>query len=229
MPVFKSPPALRLVTTFGAACVLTATIAACSSSAPETSSPAASTQAAPAPSRTPAAAPSSGASTPVASVTASSPVASATVPSAPASVAATPTPASVAAGCASSRVEPVAGVQASGSITVCPDAAPVGGVVHITIAGCAPAGSGLPDLPAAALSFLGPDSWLGTNGGGGANVSFAPKTGHLATATFTIPATYTGGNENGPYPALDTKPGNGYQFVTDPAGDCNVRFTVLPD
>ena len=83
-------------------------------------------------------------------------------------------------------------------------------------------------MPAAGLFFLGPNSWLGTNGGGGANVKFAPTTGHQATATFTIPATYTGGNENGPYPTLTTKPGSGYEFVTDPAGDCNVHFTVLP-
>ena len=141
---------------------------------------------------------------------------------------ATSAPVSTTAGCASSPVAPGGGGQAGGSITVCPDAAPVGGVVHVTIVGCAPTGSGQPDLPAAGLFFLGPNSWLGTNGGGGAAVHFAPTTGHQATATFTIPATYTGGNENGPYPTLATKPGNGYQFVTDPAGDCNVRFTVLP-
>jgi len=234
MPVFKSLPALRLATAFGAACVLPAMVAACSSSAPRISSPAGSTQAAPPPSSTPAVAPSSAASSPAAPVAPPSAVgppsavAPAAVPSAAASVAATPAPASATAGCASSRVAPVDGVQGSGSITVCPDAAPVGGVVHITIAGCAPTGSGLPDLPADALSFLGPKSWLGTNGGGGATVSFAPKAGHQATATFIIPATYTGGNENGPYPTLATKPGNGYQFATDPAGDCTVRFTVLP-
>ena len=89
--------------------------------------------------------------------------------------------------------------------------------------GCAPAGS-----PAAGLFFLGPNSWLGTSGGGGADVAYAPQTSRRATATFTIPATYTGGNENGPYPTLATKSGSDYQFVTDPAGGCNVHFTVLP-
>jgi hypothetical protein len=108
--------------------------------------------------------------------------------------------------CASSHVAPVAGGSDGGSITVCPDAAPAGAVVHVTIAGCAPTGPGLPDLPAAGLFFLGPDSWLGTNGAGGAYVRFAPQTGHLATATFTIPATYTGGNQNGPYPRWPRNP-----------------------
>lgn len=57
---------------------------------------------------------------------------------------------------------------------------------------------------------------------------FAPSTGSSATATFTIPATYTGGNQNpGPYPTLRTKPGTGYAFMTDPAGECDVHFTVL--
>ncbi len=98
----------------------------------------------------------------------------------------------------------------------------------MTIAGCAPTDPGLPDQPAAALFFLGPESWLGTNGGGGATVNFWPQTGHQATATSTIPATYTGGNENGPYPTPTTKPGSGYEFVTDPAGECTVHFTVLP-
>jgi hypothetical protein len=113
---------------------------------------------------------------------------------------------------------------------VCPDAAPVGGVVHVTVKGCAsvdPA-AGLPELAAAALFFLGPDSWLGTDGGGGANVPLYPRTGSTeATATFTIPATYTGGNEKGgPYPTLTVTPGTHYNFVTDPAGECNVPFTV---
>ncbi|HXW44503.1 MAG TPA: hypothetical protein VEL03_06940 [Streptosporangiaceae bacterium] len=98
----------------------------------------------------------------------------------------------------------------------------------MTIEGCAPTMPGLPDVPAAALFFLGPGSWLGTNGGGGAYVDFAPRSGHHATATFTIPATYTGGNENGPYPTLATQPGSDYAFMTDPAGECNVHFTVLP-
>lgn len=116
------------------------------------------------------------------------------------------------------------------SITVCPDEAPVGAVVHVTVKGCAlvdPA-AGLPDMAAAALFFLGPDSWLGTNGGGGASVPLSPPAGSSeATATFTIPATYTGGNENGgAYPTLRVTPGTGYDFVSDPAGDCSIPFTV---
>ena len=112
------------------------------------------------------------------------------------------------------------------SITVCPDSGPVGSVVHVTIKHCSPTGNGLPDLPAAALFFLGPNSWLGTNGGGGAFVRYSPQTGPEATATFTIPATYTGGNQHGPYPTLQVKPGTGYEFATDPAGECDVAFTV---
>ena len=88
--------------------------------------------------------------------------------------------------------------------------------------------AGLPETAAAGLFFLGPDSWLGTNGGGGANVPFSPRVGSTqATATFTIPATYTGGNENGgAYPTLKTTPGTGYVFATDPAGECTIHFTV---
>jgi hypothetical protein len=99
-------------------------------------------------------------------------------------------------------------------------------VVHVTIKNCAPTGDGLPDIPSAGLFFLGPKSWLGTNGGGGAYVPYSPQTGHQATATFTIPATYTGGNQNGPYPTLAVTPGTGYTFATDPAGECHIAFTV---
>lgn len=115
------------------------------------------------------------------------------------------------------------------SITVCPDATPVGGVVHVTIDNCATTdlGGPQPDIAAAELNFLGPGSWLGTNGGGGALVRFTPAQGSVrATAAFTIPATYQGGNENGPYPTVKTKPGTGYTFTTDPAGGCTIHFTV---
>jgi hypothetical protein len=57
-------------------------------------------------------------------------------------------------------------------------------------------------------------------------VPYSPQTGHHATATSTIPATYTGGNQHGAYPTLPVTPGAGYQFATDPAGECNVAFTV---
>jgi hypothetical protein len=100
-------------------------------------------------------------------------------------------------------------------------------VVHVTVKHCSPTGNGLPDVPSAGLFFLGPKSWLGTNGGGGAYVRYSPQTGPQATATFTIPATYTGGNQHGPYPTLPVTPGTGYQFVTDPAGECNIAFTVI--
>lgn len=192
-------------------------------------------------SQPPAAAPASSAATqpsgPATSVPATSAPPSATSPVAAAPAkAATPTPAApppntplpattpmnAAGNCATTAG---AGLP-NASITVCPVRGPVGTVVHVTIKGCAPSGAGLPALPAADLHFLGPNSWLGTNGGGGANVSFAPRTGSAATATFTIPATYTGGNEHGPYPKLTVKPGSGYSFVTDPAGSCHVPFTV---
>lgn len=142
-----------------------------------------------------------------------------------ASPSAASTASSAGTGCASAT-----GALAGSSITVCPAAAPVGAVVHVTIKGCTlvdPA-AGLPEMAAVDLDFLGPASWLGTDGGGGANVSFSPRTGSTqATATFTIPATYTGGNENGgAYPTLKTTPGTGYSFETDPAGECNIHFTV---
>jgi hypothetical protein len=203
MPTLMSLCARRSVAAFGAACALTAVVA-CSSS-PRTSGAPGSAQTPTGQSSTPAP-PSSAA------------------PSAGAPIA----PESAAAKCASAPVVAGGGAQAGGSITVCPDAAPVGGVVEVTITGCAPTGPGLPNLPAAGLFFLGPGSWLGTNGGGGAYVNFAPETGYRATATFTIPATYKGGNQNGPYPTVATKPGSDYEFVTDPAGACNVHFTVLP-
>jgi hypothetical protein len=103
--------------------------------------------------------------------------------------------------------------------------------VHITIKGCAPVDptAGLPKTAAADLHFLGPGSWLGTDGGGGANVPFSPLTGSTeAAATFTVPATYVGGIEKpGPYPILSTSPGS-YVFATDPAGICTIHFTVTP-
>jgi hypothetical protein len=201
MPILKPHSALRSVTALGVACGLAATVAACSSIA-ATSARTATAQSS------------------ASAVASSSAPQSSAAPSASAPVAATSAPASTTANCASS---PAAGTSAGGSITVCPDAAPVGAAVHVTIAGCAPTSS---DQPAAALFFLGPDSWLGTDGGGN-NVNFAPQTGYRATATFTIPATNTGGNENGPYPTLTTKPGHGYEFATDPAGECSVHFTVL--
>lgn len=216
MLLSKSLFVLGVVPALGVACALT-TVAACSSATPPTSSP--PTSSPPASVQTATAQSTAQSSAPVAAPSSAS--------SAVAPVATTSAQTPPATGCASSPVASGASVQAGGSITVCPDAAPVGAVVHVTITGCAPTGPGLPDVPAASLSFLGPDSWLGTNGGGGVNVKFAPQTGHEATATFTIPATYTGGNENGPYPTLTTKPGRGYEFVTDPAGECGVHFTVL--
>jgi hypothetical protein len=115
-------------------------------------------------------------------------------------------------------------------ITVCPAAAAVGGVVHVTIENCTtvdPA-AGLSEVAAASLSFLGPESWLGTNGGGGANVRFSPAIGSAqATATFVVPATYIGGNKTGGiYPKEKTTPGTDYTFATDPAGECTIHFTV---
>jgi hypothetical protein len=218
----KSLSVPRSIAAFGGASALIAVLAACASPAAVTSSSTAPAEAATAQSSTPAAVPSSAAPAVAASVATPAVAASVATPAVAASVAATPTPASATAGCASSPAAKEAGLPAGGSITVCPNAAPVGAVVHITIAGCAP------DMPAAGLNFLGPNSWLGTNGGGGANVSYTPRTGFRATATYIIPATYTGGNENGPYPTLTTKPGSAYQFTTDPAGACSVPFTVLP-
>jgi hypothetical protein len=214
----------RLTATLGAACAATAVLAGCTlsppvtSTAPASGTPASGTAAlvpaASATARPSASAPASPASAP--------PVA---LPAAPPSVAASSAPGTAASGCARRT-----GVRPNSSITVCPDAAPVGGIVHVTIKGCALVNppAGLPDVAAAALFFLGRDSWLGTNGGGGAYVPFSPQSGSgEATATFTVPATYKGGNEKaGPYPTLPVAPGTRYSFVTDPAGECNAPFTV---
>jgi hypothetical protein len=222
-------PAPRPVASLIAACAAAAVLAGCAPHAPAAatarSSPATAATAASALATTspatapPAAAPTGppgtaapGAGSPGTASRAATPAATASAP------AATPP----AAGCATAAG---AGLPKS-SITVCPAAGPVGSVVRVAIKGCAPVGAGLPDIPAAGLFFLGPDSWLGTNGGGGANVPYAPRTGSAATATFTIPATYIGGNEDGPYPTLRVKPGAGYEFITDPAGQCHIQFTV---
>ena len=218
-------PAARSAAIVVIACVATAALTACqantpvaarSASALKTAAATASAAAAPStpvPATSPATAPSTTAPvTSSASAPAVSPSAQAAMSSAPAT----------APSCASA---PGADIPDS-SITVCPDAGPVGSVVHVTIEHCAPTGNGLPDLPADGLFFLGPKSWLGTNGGGGAFVRYSPQTGPAATATFTIPATYIGGNQHGPYPTLRAKPGTGYYFATDPAGECTIAFTV---
>lgn len=202
---------VRSVATLVTAGAAVAVLAGCASNAPASSALAAAAT-------SPTTAPST--STTSTATPATSPPATATASAAPAT-ASRPAATSPAAGCATA-----AGALAHSSITVCPAAGRVGSVVHVTIQNCAPTGAGLPDLPAAALAFLGPKSWLGTNGGGGANVPFSPHTGSKASATFTIPATYTGGNENGRYPTLKVTPGSGYQFITDPAGECHVPFTV---
>jgi hypothetical protein len=192
---------LRSLAILLTACFAAALLAACTSKAPVTSS---------------------GVSAPALAKTHPSAVAT-TLPTTAASPAtsAQATPPS-AAGCVTSAGFALP----SSSITVCPSAGPVGSVVHVTIKDCAPAGAGLPSVPAAGLFFLGPNSWLGTDGGGGAGVPYSPQTGSEATAVFTIPATYVGGNEDGPYPTLEVTPGTGYEFITDPAGECSVPFTV---
>lgn len=148
--------------------------------------------------------------------------ASATSDAATAGTTATPTVAGVA--CATAR-----GTLPDSSITVCPASAPVGEAVRITIKGCIRFDrfTGLPEMPASDLFFLGPNSWQGADGGG-IEVPFSPRVGSVeASATFTVPPTYVGGDKKGaPYPTLKTEPGTGYEFATDPAGACKVHFTV---
>lgn len=207
------------------ACAATAALAACQPNTPAAarSSSALNTAPTAAPAATapstpvPAASPTTALST-TAPVT-SSASAPAVSPSARAALSSAPAP---APSCASVPGDDIP----DSSITVCPDAGPVGSVVLVTIKHCSPTGNGLPDLPAAGLFFLGPKSWLGTNGGSGAYVRYSPETGPQATATFTIPATYIGGNQHGAYPTLPVTPGTGYEFATDPAGECHVAFTV---
>jgi hypothetical protein len=199
-------PAARSAAIVVIACAATAALAACQPNTPVAARSSSAVNTAPTAPSTTAPVTSS------ASAPAVSPSALAATSSAPA-----PTPT-----CASATGADIP----DSSITVCPDAGPVGSVVHVTIKNCAPTGDGLPDIPSAGLFFLGPKSWLGTNGGGGAYVPYSPQTGHQASATFTIPATYTGGNQHGPYPTLRVTPGTGYTFATDPAGECHIAFTV---
>jgi hypothetical protein len=107
------------------------------------------------------------------------------------------------------------------SITVCPGRAAVGAVVHITLQGC-----NTPSRAPAALVFLGPSSWVGS-GGGGNPVPFRMVGSDRFTASFTIPATYVGGETGAaPNPALPVRPGDHYAFATYPAGICDVALTV---
>lgn len=213
MPDSRSLFVPRAVAVVGAACVLTAGLAGCATHSAAAVDPVAKAAAG---SSTPADAPPS--TSPASGSSVSVPSAGSSAPTIPASA----TPTTAPAACASAT-----GSLPGSSITVCPAAAPVGAVVHITIKNCTVVdpGAGLPVMAAADLMFLG-DSWLGT-GGGGNNVPFSPRTGSTqATANFTIPATYTGGTEKaGPYPTLRTTPGR-YEFATDPAGQCAVRFEV---
>jgi len=107
------------------------------------------------------------------------------------------------------------------SIIVCPGHAPVGAMVHITLQGC-----NTPSRPPAAVVFLGPSSWIGS-GGGGNPVPFKIFGGDRFTATFTIPASYVGGETGAfPNPTLPARPGGHYAFATYPAAICDVPFTV---
>ena len=133
------------------------------------------------------------------------------------------TPPSPGGGCAS-QSHPAnfvfSGSPAS-SITVCPGRAAVGAVVQITLQGC-----NTPPRAPAALVFLGPSSWIGS-GGGGNPVPFKMVGGDRFTATFTIPATYVGGETGAlPNPTLPVRPGDHYAFATYPAGICDVPFMV---
>jgi hypothetical protein len=214
--------AVRSVAILVAACAAAAMLAACTANAPASVNPPSAHKAPVTPTAPVAVSSASTSQATVAPATSApaatasaQPPATSSAPSAPASAAAVTTD-----GCRT-----MSNSLAGASITVCPDQAPLGSTVQITIKGCA----GSEDLPAAGLFFLGPNSWLGTNGGGGRNVPYSPVTrSREATATFVIPATYTGGNEKGgSYPTLPTRPGR-YAFVTDPAGECNVPFTVTP-
>jgi len=213
-------PGVRSVAILAAACVATAALAACTANAPASVNPSSVHKATVTPT-TPVAAPAASTSPTAAAPATSAPATAASA--APAAAASAPSASASAVAVATDGCATMTQSLPVASITVCPDQAPVGGTVHITIKGCA----GSEDFPAAGLYFIGPDSWIGTDGGGGKNVPYSPETGSReATATFVIPASYTGGNEKGgPYPTLPTRPGR-YVFVTDPAGECNVPFTV---
>jgi hypothetical protein len=107
------------------------------------------------------------------------------------------------------------------SITVCPGRAAVGAMVHVTLRGC-----NTPSRAPAALVYLGPSSWVGS-GGGGNPVPFRMVGSDRFTASFTVPATYVGGETGAsPNPTLPVRPGDHYAFATYPAGICDVPLTV---
>jgi hypothetical protein len=147
------------------------------------------------------------------------------LPSPSVSPSATASPPGTTSGCVTqNHPADAADGQPAGFITVCPGSAAVGTVVQITLQGC----STSTQTAAAAMSFLGPTSWLGT-GGGGNNVPLTPDGGDRATATFTIPSTYVGGVSGAePNPVLPVTPSAHYSFGTYPAGICDVSFTVTP-
>ena len=79
------------------------------------------------------------------------------------------------------------------------------------------------------LGSLSLASSLAQGSAGGDAVPFKTVGADRATAPFTIPATYVGGETGAsPNPALPVRPGEHYAFATYPAGICHVPFTVTP-
>lgn len=127
----------------------------------------------------------------------------------PASAALPAHPHASAPGCAT-------GTRSAGSITVCPDAAPVGSTVTISGTGCHN-----PRQSVLAV-FLGPRAWMGSSGGG-VDLEI-PVQGNHFRATFRIPSSYpAGGDARKTAPVM---PGVHYGFAVDPAAECSVGFTV---
>lgn len=127
----------------------------------------------------------------------------------PASAAQPARPHASAPGCAT-------GTRSAGSITVCPDAAPVGSTVTISGTGCHN------PLQSVSAVFLGPRAWMGSSGGG-VDLEIPVQDNHFRT-TFRIPSSYPAGGDA--QKTAPVTPGGHYAFAVDPAAECSVAFTV---
>lgn len=75
--------------------------------------------------------------------------------------------------------------------------------------------------------FLGPQSYVGSGGGGNeVPKPYHPK-GMGFEVTYRIPSSYLSGEQPGKSPApVAVTPGTGYSFGTYPAGGCTAPLTV---
>lgn len=107
-------------------------------------------------------------------------------------------------------------VSHDGSMTVCPGTGPVGTSVTVSGSGC---------KYIAALVFLGPGAYIGSQGGGD-EITIKPTQQGDFNVKYTIPPTYASGG--GIHPTSGVVPGT-YHFGSYPADICSVPFQVIPN